>query len=99
MPILPLPPPPPRLHLRFGRPPPPRRLRHLRHLSPAILVKKISDGWNLVIQANCDDTVMSLHERIGMMKGIPVVEQRLIFRRKQLEWEEEKKRKKKRKEE
>ncbi|KAJ4828484.1 hypothetical protein Tsubulata_022600 [Turnera subulata] len=50
-------------------------------------VKMIGDGRNLVIQAKCDDTVMSLHERIGMMTGIPVVEQRLIFRGKQLEWD------------
>lgn len=51
-------------------------------------VRMISGGNTLVIQANSGDTVRSLHERIQVLTGIPVIEQRLIYRGKQLQWEQ-----------
>ncbi|XP_074357602.1 E3 ubiquitin-protein ligase UPL5 [Apium graveolens] len=50
-------------------------------------VRMISGGNTLVFQANCFDTVKSVHERIYNITGIPVIEQRLIYRGKQLQWE------------
>ncbi|KAJ9185129.1 hypothetical protein P3X46_004791 [Hevea brasiliensis] len=51
-------------------------------------IRMISDGNHIVIHANSDDTVKSLHERIQAITGIPVIEQRLIYRGKQLQWEQ-----------
>ncbi|XP_057960742.1 E3 ubiquitin-protein ligase UPL5 isoform X2 [Malania oleifera] len=51
-------------------------------------VRMISEGNTIVIQANHTDTVRSLHERIQEISGIPVIEQRLIYRGKQLQWEQ-----------
>ncbi|KAK9267267.1 hypothetical protein L1049_009689 [Liquidambar formosana] len=51
-------------------------------------VRMISEGNTLVVQANSEDTVRSLHERIQVITGIPVIEQRLIYRGKQLQWEQ-----------
>ncbi|XWS12924.1 hypothetical protein CRYUN_Cryun37aG0131900 [Craigia yunnanensis] len=51
-------------------------------------IRMISEGNTIVIQANSEDTVKSLHERIQVMTGIPVIEQRLIYRGKQLQWEQ-----------
>ncbi|XVF28009.1 hypothetical protein REPUB_Repub14bG0158800 [Reevesia pubescens] len=51
-------------------------------------IRMISEGNTMVVQANSEDTVKSLHERIHVMTGIPVIEQRLIYRRKQLQWEQ-----------
>ncbi|GMI72686.1 ubiquitin protein ligase 5 [Hibiscus trionum] len=51
-------------------------------------VRMISGGKTIVVQANSEDTVKSLHERIQVMTGIPVIEQRLIYGRKQLQWEQ-----------
>lgn len=51
-------------------------------------VRMISEGNTLVIHANSDDTVESLHHRIQSITGIPVMEQRLIYRGKQLQWEQ-----------
>lgn len=51
-------------------------------------VRMISEGNTLVVQANPDDTVESIHERIRAITGIPVIEQRLIYRGKQLQWEQ-----------
>ncbi|KAJ6749451.1 hypothetical protein OIU85_000124 [Salix viminalis] len=47
----------------------------------------ISDGTHIVITANLTDLVKSLHERIRLMTGIPVIEQRLIYKGKQLQYE------------
>ncbi|WCJ28135.1 ubiquitin protein ligase 5 [Euphorbia peplus] len=51
-------------------------------------IRMISDGNNIVIHANSGDTVKSVHERIQVITGIPVIEQRLIYRGKQLQWEQ-----------
>ncbi|TYG65617.1 hypothetical protein ES288_D06G200600v1 [Gossypium darwinii] len=51
-------------------------------------IRMISEGNTIVVQANSEDTVKSLHERIQVMTGIPVMEQRLIYRGKQLQWEQ-----------
>ncbi|KHG17189.1 E3 ubiquitin-protein ligase UPL5 -like protein [Gossypium arboreum] len=51
-------------------------------------IRMISEGNTIVVQANSEDTVKSLHERIQVMTGIPVIEQRLIYRGKQLQWEQ-----------
>ncbi|GMY36712.1 E3 ubiquitin-protein ligase UPL5-like, partial [Fagus crenata] len=50
-------------------------------------IRMISEGKTRVIQAYPHDTVKSLHERIQLVTGIPVHEQRLIYRGKQLQWE------------
>ncbi|XP_039167339.1 E3 ubiquitin-protein ligase UPL5 [Eucalyptus grandis] len=44
-----------------------------------------TDGKTLVFRANSSDTVRSVHERIHLITKIPVVEQRLIYRGKQLQ--------------
>ncbi|KAL2527245.1 E3 ubiquitin-protein ligase UPL5 [Abeliophyllum distichum] len=41
----------------------------------------------LVLQADCTDTIKTIHEKIQSITGIPVIEQRLIYRGKQLQWE------------
>uniref|UniRef100_A0A5B7A386 HECT-type E3 ubiquitin transferase n=1 Tax=Davidia involucrata TaxID=16924 RepID=A0A5B7A386_DAVIN len=51
-------------------------------------VRMISGGNTLVLHANSQDTVKSIHERIQSITGIPVIEQRLIYRGKQLQWEQ-----------
>lgn len=51
-------------------------------------VRMISEGHTLVMRANYDDTVKSVHESIQVITRIPVIEQRLIYRGKQLEWEQ-----------
>ncbi|XP_024017830.1 E3 ubiquitin-protein ligase UPL5 [Morus notabilis] len=51
-------------------------------------VRMLSEGYNLVIQADANDTVKSIHERIQAITGIPLFEQRLIYRGKQLQWEQ-----------
>lgn len=48
-------------------------------------IRTMSDGKTMVIQAKLSDTVMSIHDRINFMTGIPVIEQRLIYRGKQLD--------------
>ncbi|KAJ6741481.1 HECT DOMAIN UBIQUITIN-PROTEIN LIGASE [Salix viminalis] len=50
-------------------------------------MRMISDGTHLVINANSSDSVKSLHERIHVITGIPVIEQRLIYLGKQLQYE------------
>ncbi|KAE9594742.1 putative aminoacyltransferase, E1 ubiquitin-activating enzyme [Lupinus albus] len=42
----------------------------------------------VVMHAFPQDSVKSIHERIELMTGIPIVEQRLIYRGKQLRWEQ-----------
>ncbi|XVF87848.1 hypothetical protein PTKIN_Ptkin18bG0153900 [Pterospermum kingtungense] len=51
-------------------------------------IRMISEGKTMVFHANSEDTVKSLHERIKDMTGIPVIEQCLIYRGKQLQWEQ-----------
>ncbi|XAR65735.1 Ubiquitin--protein ligase [Bertholletia excelsa] len=51
-------------------------------------VRMMSEGNTLVIQANSEDTVQSIHERIEAITGIPLMEQRLIYRGKQLQCEQ-----------
>ncbi|KAJ7967792.1 E3 ubiquitin-protein ligase UPL5 [Quillaja saponaria] len=51
-------------------------------------IRMMSEGNAMVIHAYADDTVKSLHERIQSITGIPVFEQRLIYRGKQLRWEQ-----------
>ncbi|XP_031396286.1 E3 ubiquitin-protein ligase UPL5 isoform X2 [Punica granatum] len=65
--------------------------RYVRSASPSQLqffVRMMSEGKTLVIQATCMDTVKSVHEKIHKLTGIPVSEQRLIYRGKQLQWEQ-----------
>ncbi|XP_050234826.1 E3 ubiquitin-protein ligase UPL5 isoform X2 [Mercurialis annua] len=50
-------------------------------------VKMMSGGNHLVIQANSEDTVKFIHEKISLITGIPVTEQRLIYKGKQLQCE------------
>eukprot|EP00262_Sarcandra_glabra_P007389 TRINITY_DN20151_c0_g1_i1.p1 TRINITY_DN20151_c0_g1~~TRINITY_DN20151_c0_g1_i1.p1 ORF type:complete len:878 (-),score=86.91 TRINITY_DN20151_c0_g1_i1:586-3219(-) len=50
-------------------------------------VRMISGGNTVVIHANRDDTVESVHEQIQRITGIPINEQRLIYRGKQLQWD------------
>ncbi|CAI9756658.1 unnamed protein product [Fraxinus pennsylvanica] len=57
--------------------------------SPARLqffVRMLSER-TLVVQAHCTDTIKTIHEKIQRITGIPVIEQRLIYRGKQLQWE------------
>ncbi|XP_074307434.1 E3 ubiquitin-protein ligase UPL5-like isoform X2 [Silene latifolia] len=49
-------------------------------------VKIMAGGKTLVLQANMEDTVEHLHRKIDIITGIPVTEQRLIYRGKQLQW-------------
>ncbi|KAK7262103.1 hypothetical protein RJT34_29663 [Clitoria ternatea] len=51
-------------------------------------VRMMSAGNTIVMQAHPEDDVKSIHERIQSMKGIPVFEQRLIYRGKQLQCEQ-----------
>lgn len=51
-------------------------------------VKLMPESYNLVIKACANDTVQSLHEKIQSFTGIPVIEQRLMYRGKQLQWEQ-----------
>ncbi|CAK7345034.1 unnamed protein product [Dovyalis caffra] len=50
-------------------------------------IRMISDGTHIVIIANSSDSVKSLHERIRVITEIPVIEQRLIYKGKQLQYE------------
>ncbi|KAJ8759824.1 hypothetical protein K2173_009925 [Erythroxylum novogranatense] len=51
-------------------------------------IRLLSEGRHIVVHANKDDTVKSVHERIMAITGIPVIEQRLIYRGRQLQWEQ-----------
>ncbi|KAJ6869956.1 hypothetical protein NC652_035762 [Populus alba x Populus x berolinensis] len=64
-------------------PSPPRRSQSRLQF----FIRMISDGTHIVITANLTDSVKSLHERIRVMTGIPVIEQRLIYKGKQLQYE------------
>lgn len=56
------------------------------HSPLQFFVRMISEG-TLVLHAHSKDSVKSIHERIQSLTGIPVIEQRLIYRGKQLQWE------------
>ncbi|KAK9224191.1 hypothetical protein WN944_012641 [Citrus x changshan-huyou] len=72
---------PPAAAAAAAPPPPPRpRLQ--------FFIRMMSEGKTMVIQADSNDTVKSIHERIQAMTGIPLIEQRLIYRGKQLQWEQ-----------
>ncbi|OVA09248.1 HECT [Macleaya cordata] len=51
-------------------------------------VRNMSGGNTIVIHANSEDSVESVHEQIRKMTGIPIIEQRLIYRGKQLQCEQ-----------
>ncbi|XP_010270135.1 PREDICTED: E3 ubiquitin-protein ligase UPL5-like [Nelumbo nucifera] len=51
-------------------------------------VRMISGGNTIVLHANSGDSVESVHEQIRRITGIPIIEQRLIYRGKQLQWEQ-----------
>ncbi|CAL5199585.1 unnamed protein product [Lathyrus oleraceus] len=51
-------------------------------------IRMVSEGYSVVMNAFPENTVQSIHERIYEMKRIPLFEQRLIFKGKQLQWEQ-----------
>lgn len=51
-------------------------------------VRLLAGGNTLVLQAESTDSVKSVHEKIQFITGIPITEQRLIYRGKQLQWEQ-----------
>ncbi|KAK4353748.1 hypothetical protein RND71_025942 [Anisodus tanguticus] len=51
-------------------------------------VRLLSGGNTLVLHAESTDTVKSIHEKIHVITGIPIIEQRLIYRGKQLQFEQ-----------
>lgn len=51
-------------------------------------VRMISGGKTLVLHGNPDDKIISIHEKIQSATGIPLMEQRLIYGGKQLQWEQ-----------
>ncbi|GAB4826497.1 hypothetical protein Ancab_033393 [Ancistrocladus abbreviatus] len=76
---------------------PPSNKRKLDDYSPVDENDDISDfvastirmrGSTLVLRLNLNDTVEMVHEKIQSITGIPMVEQRLIYRGKQLQWEQ-----------
>ncbi|KAI3680452.1 hypothetical protein L6452_35223 [Arctium lappa] len=50
-------------------------------------VRMISQGKTLVLHGNPNDKIKTVHEMIHSATGIPVMEQRLIYGGKQLQWE------------
>ncbi|KAI3795752.1 hypothetical protein L1987_38409 [Smallanthus sonchifolius] len=50
-------------------------------------VRMISQGKTLVLNGKPEDKVKLIHEKIQTVTGIPVIEQRLIYQGKQLQWE------------
>ncbi|PIA28663.1 hypothetical protein AQUCO_06800084v1 [Aquilegia coerulea] len=51
-------------------------------------VRLVSGGKTIVIHANSNDSVASVHEQIRKLTGIPVIEQGLVYRGKQLQLEQ-----------
>ncbi|PIN07850.1 Ubiquitin-like protein [Handroanthus impetiginosus] len=49
---------------------------------------RILSEHTLVLHAHPDDTIKSVHEKIQSITGIPIMEQRLTYRGKQLQWEQ-----------
>lgn len=66
--------------LERSPPPPPSWLQ--------FFVRMISGSKTMVIQANSSDKVISIHELIQKRTGIPVMEQRLVYWGKQLQWDQ-----------
>ncbi|XP_018623485.1 ubiquitin-like [Nicotiana tomentosiformis] len=68
------------------------RMRKDQNLPPThiqFFVRLFPGGKTLVIQADGNDSVESVHENIMLITGIPAVEQRLIYRGKQLhQWKQ-----------
>ncbi|CAI9279953.1 unnamed protein product [Lactuca saligna] len=50
-------------------------------------VRMISEGKTLVLHGKPEDKVKLIHEKIQAATGIPMVEQRLIYRGRQLQWD------------
>ncbi|CAH1417373.1 unnamed protein product [Lactuca virosa] len=50
-------------------------------------VRMISESKTLVLHGKPDDKVKLIHEKIQAATGIPMVEQRLIYRGRQLQWD------------
>lgn len=51
-------------------------------------VRMISGGKTLVLHAKPDDKIKLIHDKIQSVTGIPVIEQRLIYRGRQLQWDD-----------
>ncbi|XP_057765028.1 E3 ubiquitin-protein ligase UPL5 [Salvia miltiorrhiza] len=49
---------------------------------------RILSDHTLVLHADSTDTIKSIHEKIQAITGIPIIEQRIIYRGKQLQWEQ-----------
>ncbi|KAH6777298.1 ubiquitin protein ligase 5 [Perilla frutescens var. frutescens] len=49
---------------------------------------RILSDHSQVLHADSSDTIKSIHEKIQTVTGIPIIEQRLIYRGKQLQWEQ-----------
>ncbi|XP_019262636.1 PREDICTED: E3 ubiquitin-protein ligase UPL5-like [Nicotiana attenuata] len=68
------------------------KMRKDQNLPPThiqFFVRLFPGGKTLVIQADSNDSVESVHEKIMLITGIPAVEQRLIYRGKQLhQWDQ-----------
>ncbi|KAL3519372.1 hypothetical protein ACH5RR_017521 [Cinchona calisaya] len=51
-------------------------------------VRMLSGSKTLVLHADPSDSVKTVHEKIHFVAGIPIDDQRLIYRGKQLQWEQ-----------
>ncbi|KAL6567544.1 hypothetical protein OROGR_001212 [Orobanche gracilis] len=49
---------------------------------------RIFSDHTIVLHADPCETIRSIHEKIQAITGIPIIEQRLIYRGKQLQWEQ-----------
>ncbi|XP_052203229.1 E3 ubiquitin-protein ligase UPL5 isoform X2 [Diospyros lotus] len=79
----------PHLEPRFSNAPSGPSLSWIHSLSRLQFFVKIASGGNtLVLHANSEDSVKSVHERIEAITKIPLIEQRLIYRGRQLQWEQ-----------
>ncbi|KAK2997158.1 hypothetical protein RJ639_026620 [Escallonia herrerae] len=54
----------------------------------SFFVRMLSDCGSIVLHASPNDTVRSVHDQIQSLTGIPVAEQRLLYRGRQLQWEQ-----------
>lgn len=50
-------------------------------------VRMISEGKTLVLHGKPEDKIKLIHEKIQAATGIPMIEQRLIYRGRQLQWD------------
>ncbi|XP_060212732.1 E3 ubiquitin-protein ligase UPL5 [Lycium barbarum] len=73
---------------------PPRHHHHNNHTSTStssqlqFFVRLLCGGNTLVLHATSSDTVKSIHEKIHVITGIPIMEQGLIYKGKQLQFEQ-----------